>query len=111
MFITPTDILSVTTSSTEPVDVWVFYRDSGELRNNLVQFTTATTTTIIGAKADTSARSAEVVLMTICNKGAAPNTVTVKIDDGANTGQVLGPVALAAATTLQFTPSTGWVVI
>ena len=103
------DLLRVITSSTSALDVQANWADlaSGSVtpgRTNTA-ITTATTTTIVGSPAASTART--VKQMSLRNKGGSTNVITITHTDGTTTVEVI-EVTLAADCALMYHEDGGW---
>lgn len=89
---TTSDVLKLTTSSAEAVDVTVSADDTTTTTNTPLSqetaFSSATTATILSAPAAATQR--QIKLITITNKGTAVNNITLKKDNG--TAYSISPV-------------------
>lgn len=108
MNLNDTDTLKLVTSSTSALDVLVSFQDVGPnaspKRSQQTAITTATTTAICAAPGAGTGR--EIAEISIRNKGAASNTVTVEVVGDA-TYEVY-ETGIGADGHLQWTPATGW---
>lgn len=116
------DTLKVTTTSTSACDVFVSYRDRGPgvpvdgSGNSATAITTATTTTILSPLGGTAFATRDVESISIRNKGAASNTVTVSLVSSGGSGGTAGTyelysVALAAGSVLVYEKGAAWFVV
>ena len=108
MNLNATDTLKLVTSSTSALDVLVSFKDDGPNASPVRQQATAiaddTTTTICAAPGAATAR--EITEISVRNKGAASNTVTVTVVGSATYERY--EVGIGAEGHLTWTPAVGW---
>jgi hypothetical protein len=109
MNLNATDTLKLVTSSTSALDVIVAFKDDGPnaspLRSQETAITSAATTTICAAPGVGTCR--EIESITVRNKGAASNTVTLAKVVGATTYEGY-EVGVGAEGHLLWLPGVGW---
>jgi hypothetical protein len=107
-----THILEVATTTTAAIDVSASYVDITSTTftpgSQDTAITTATTTTVIAAPGASTQR--QVKQLTIKNKGAVSNTITVK-KDISGTEYVVFAASLSAGDMVQYTDGNGFVVL
>lgn len=108
MNLNATDTLKLVTSSTSALDVLVSFKDDGPnaspLRQQATAIAAAATTTICAAPGVGTCR--EITEISIRNKGAASNTVTVTVVGSATYERY--EVGIGAEGHLTWTPAVGW---
>ena len=109
MKLNPSDLLKLVTSATSALDVLVSYEDTGANPDpgglQKTAISSATTTTVLATPNASTVR--EITEISIRNKGAASNTVTVAVVNGSTTYERY-EVGVGAEGHLLWTPATGW---